>query len=295
MQGKRVLLIVNAHSRRGAESLPLVVQRFSEQGFSVVLPSAEEMKDCSGLIRRSRGEVDLIAVGGGDGSLNCAARGLLDAGLPFGIIPLGTANDLARTLGIPVTLEAAIDVICAGHMRRIDVGDVNGHPFFNVASLGMSAELAMSLTSQDKKRFGQFGYALAALRVLMRARSFSARIIGPHSSVRVRSYQIAVGNGRYYGGGMAVQENASIDDHQLHLYSLEVSDVWKLVLMAPAFRAGRHGTYQEVRVEDGHRFEVRTRRPMPINADGEILTQTPAVFSIHPSALDVYVPAPLAD
>ncbi|MDB5593961.1 MAG: lipid kinase [Hyphomicrobiales bacterium] len=295
MQGKRLLLIVNAHSRRGAESLPLVVQRFSEQGFRVVLPSAEEIKDCSGLIRRSRGEVDLIAVGGGDGSLNCAARGLLDVGLPFGIIPLGTANDLGRTLGIPVTLEAAIDVICAGHTRRIDVGDVNGHPFFNVASLGMSAELAMSLTSQDKKRFGQFGYALAALRVLMRARSFSARIIGPRSSVRVRSYQIAVGNGRYYGGGMAVQEHASIDDHQLHLYSLEVSDVWKLVLMAPAFRAGRHGAYQEVRVEDGHRFEVRTRRPMPINADGEILTQTPAVFSIHPSALDVFVPAPLAD
>lgn len=295
MQGKRVLLIVNAQSRRGAECLPLVVQRFNAQDFSVVLPSAEEMKDCSGLIRRSRGEVDLIVVGGGDGSLNCAARGLLEARLPFGIIPLGTANDLARTLGVPITLDAAIDVICAGHTRRIDVGDVNGHPFFNVASLGMSAELAMSLTSQEKKRFGQFGYALAALRVLMRARSFSARIIGPNSSVRVRSYQIAVGNGRYYGGGMAVQEHASIDDHQLHLYSLEVSDVWKLVLMAPAFRAGRHGTYQEVRVEDGHRFEVRTRRPMPINADGEILTRTPAVFSIHPAALDVFVPAPLAD
>ncbi|MDB5650255.1 MAG: lipid kinase [Hyphomicrobiales bacterium] len=291
MPGGRVLLIVNAQSRRGAESLPLVLQRFNEHGFQVILPSPEEMKDCSALIRRLRGEIDLVAVGGGDGSMNCAARGLLEAELPFGIIPLGTANDLARTLGLPVTIEAAVDVICAGHKRRIDVGDVNGQPFFNVASLGLSADLAMSLTSQDKKRFGQLGYALAGLRVLMRARSFSALIVGPHRSVRVRSYQIAVGNGRYYGGGMAVHENASIDDHQLHLYSLEVSDVWKLVLMAPAFRAGRHGTYQEVRVEDGNRFEVRTRRPMPINADGEIITQTPAVFSIRPSALDVFVPA----
>jgi diacylglycerol kinase family enzyme len=90
---------------------------------------------------------------------------------------------------------------------------------------------------------------------------------------------------------MAVQEHASIDDNQLHLYSLEMAAIWKLLFMAPAFRAGTHGAWREVRVEDGHRFEVRTRRPRPVNADGEIITQTPAVFSVRPAALEVFVPA----
>jgi YegS/Rv2252/BmrU family lipid kinase len=290
MTSKRVLLLVNPKSRRGAEARADVVQMLSARGFSLILPSAEEMKDCSALIRRYAREAELVIVGGGDGSLNAAAPGLLDAQLPFGILPLGTANDLARTLGLPVTLEGALDVIVAGNTRRIDVGMVNDKPFFNVASLGISAQLAMSLTSQEKKRFGQFGYALAGLRVLLNARPFKALIIGPGTTARVRSYQIAVGNGLYYGGGMAVAEHASIDDGQLHLYSLEVKEVWKLALMAPAFRAGRHGTYQEVRVEDGSRFEVRTRKPKPINADGEIITHTPAVFGVRPAALDVFVP-----
>ncbi|MDB5509586.1 MAG: lipid kinase [Hyphomicrobiales bacterium] len=290
MTSKRVLLLVNPKSRRGAEARADVVQMLSARGFSLILPSADEMEDCSALIRRYAQEAELVIVGGGDGSLNAAAPGLLDAQLPFGILPLGTANDLARTLGLPVTLEGALDVIVAGNTRRIDVGMVNDKPFFNVASLGISAQLAMSLTSQEKKRFGQFGYALAGLRVLLNARPFKALIIGPGTTARVRSYQIAVGNGLYYGGGMAVAEHASIDDGQLHLYSLEVKEVWKLALMAPAFRAGRHGTYQEVRVEDGSRFEVRTRKPKPINADGEIITHTPAVFGVRPAALDVFVP-----
>lgn len=290
MTSKRVLLLVNPKSRRGAEARADVVQMLSARGFSLILPSAEEMEDCSALIRRYAQEAELVIVGGGDGSLNAAAPGLLDAQLPFGILPLGTANDLARTLGLPVTLEGALDVIVAGNTRRIDVGMVNDKPFFNVASLGISAQLAMSLTSQEKKRFGQFGYALAGLRVLLNARPFKALIIGAGTTARVRSYQIAVGNGLYYGGGMAVAEHASIDDGQLHLYSLEVKEVWKLALMAPAFRAGRHGTYQEVRVEDGSRFEVRTRKPKPINADGEIITHTPAVFGVRPAALDVFVP-----
>lgn len=288
----RVLLIVNAKSRRGRESQPEVAAALAAQGFSVLTPAPDEAQDCCALIVRHKAEVDLIVVGGGDGSLNCAAPGLLEAKLPFGIIPLGTANDLARTLGLPLTIPEAVAVIAAGRTRAIDVGAVNGHPFFNVASVGLSADLAQTLTAENKKRFGPLSYALAAVRVLSRARPFRAEIISPHSRARVRSYQIAVGNGVYYGGGMAVHEGASIDDHRLHLYSLEMTAVWKLLVMAPDFRAGRHGAWREVRVEDATRFEVRTRRPRPVNADGEIITTTPAVFSLLPAALNVFAPTP---
>ncbi|MDB5507553.1 MAG: lipid kinase [Hyphomicrobiales bacterium] len=291
MAPRRVLLIINAQSRSGQESLPAVLSAFATRDISVVRPSEEESHDCRAAIARLKGEVDAVVVGGGDGSLNCAARGLLDAKLPFGIIPLGTANDLARTLGLPTPIDEAVGVIASGQARWIDVGFVNGHPFFNVASLGISADLAQELTSENKKMFGPLSYAMAAVRVLSRARPFRAEIISPQSRARVRTFQIAVGNGVYYGGGMAVHESASIDDHQLHLYSLEMAEVWKLLVMAPDFRAGRHGAWQEVRVEDATRFEVRTRHPMPVNADGEIITATPAIFCLRAAALQVFAPA----
>ena len=292
MNGARALVIVNTRSQSGAENLAGVVRWLTDRDFHVVLPSVHELEDCAGTIRRAKDSVDMVIIGGGDRSLNAAAPGLLDAGLPFGIVPLGTANDLARTLGLPTIVEEALEVIAAGRTRRIDVGFVNDRPFFNVASLGLSAELALSLSREEKKRFGQLGYAIAGVRVLLRARPFSALITGGKHTSRVRSYQIAVGNGRYYGGGMAVAEHASIDDHQLHLYSLEIKEVWSLALMARAFREGRHGTFKEVRVEDGSVFEVRTRRPMPVNADGEIITYTPATFSVRPLALEVFTPSP---
>jgi len=189
-----------------------------------------------------------------------------------------------------VDLDSAIAVIAVGYTQKIDLGEVNGLPFFNVASLGLSAELAESLTSDVKRRFGVLGYAFTALRVLASARPFRAWITAGGATKRVFTFQVAVGNGRYYGGGMAVEKDAAIDDRMLDLYSLELKQAWKLAFMAPSFRRGEHGAWQEVRAMRGGAFEVRTRRPRPVNADGEIVTQTPARFTLLPGAVTVFVP-----
>ena len=92
--------------------------------------------DLGRAVRERAGTVDIVIVGGGDGTLNCTAPSLIETGLPLGILALGTANDLARTLSIGADPVAAAEIIVAGHERRIDLGEVNGHPFFNVASMG---------------------------------------------------------------------------------------------------------------------------------------------------------------
>ncbi len=232
----------------------------------------------------------MVVVGGGDGTLNAAAAGVVKLKLPLGIVPLGTANDLARTLGLPTDIDAALRVIAEGKIRSIDVGLVNDMMFFNVASVGLSAELAQELTGDIKRRFGKLGYALAGIRVLARGRPFHAEISGNGRTVRSLTLQVAVGNGRYYGGGNVVEKTAAIDDEILRLYSLEVVQAWRIILMFRSFRTGEHGSLNEVLMLRGDQFEIRTRRPRPVNADGEIITQTPAVFRVLPKAIDVVVP-----
>ncbi|MDO9338798.1 MAG: lipid kinase [Caulobacter sp.] len=241
------------------------------------------------IVRRAAG-ADLAIVCGGDGTIAAAAQGLFETGLPMGVLPLGTANDLARTLGLPLDLAAAADVIVRGRTERIDMGEVNGHAFFNVASLGLSADLASGLTQQNKRRWGRLAYGVRALQVLFAARPFEGRIVNRQETVTVRTLQIAVGNGRHYGGGSVVHEHASILDGHLDLYSLQPGAVWKLALMFGAFRQGRHGLWAEVQTSRCVEFDIRTDRPQPINVDGDIATHTPAHFIVRPAAIEVFVP-----
>lgn len=287
----RILLLHNANARQGAGALDPVRRRLETAGHTVTVEPFTNLPELARDIARLHLSADAIVVCGGDGSISSAAPAIMESGLPLGIVPAGTANDLARTLGIPLDFAAAADVILAGQTRRIDVGTVNGHAFFNVASVGLSSELAQKLDPALKKRFGRLGYAIAALRVLATARRFSARIVEKGGATRVKTYQIAVGNGRLYGGGNIVAQDAAIDDGRLDLYSLEMPSLWKAALMVRAFRTGTHGAWKEVRTARCVEFDVETRRAMPVNTDGEIVTATPAHFRVLPAAITVFAPA----
>ncbi len=288
-KSRHVLLIANPKSRNGSKGAE-AEQALRDAGLSVQPIAAGSRHDVVALIRANAGHIDAVIAAGGDGTVNAVAEGLLETGLPLGILPLGTANDLARTLAIPTDLNAAARVIAAGHETRIDLGTVNGHPFFNVASIGLSADLAHALTPQRKRRFGRFAYALTGFQILLTARPFRALIATQSAVTRVKTMQIAVGNGRYYGGGMAVESGATITDGKLDLYSLELGGVWKLLFLARSFRNGAHGLWQEVRTEKCVTFEVRTRLPRAVNTDGDLTTFTPARFEIRPKAVRVFVP-----
>ncbi|WP_137149902.1 lipid kinase [Devosia sp. FKR38] len=287
---RRALMLVNPNSRRGGTALDSVIERLRAGGVDVLIEQLGAPQEVPAQIVALRDQADLVIVCGGDGTLNAAAGGVVKTGLPMAILPMGTANDLARTLGIPENLELAADIIIAGRQTRIDLGEVNGHPFFNVASLGLSVDLARGLTPEVKRRWGKLGYALAAFKVLRQAKRFRAEIISETGRVRTRTLQIAVGNGVHYGGGTVIQADATIHDGRLDLYSLELRNVWKFGLMLGAFRRGQHGLWDEVRTDQGTDFEIRTIRPMPINTDGDIVTHTPARFTVHPSAVSVFVP-----
>lgn len=287
---RRALLIVNHKSRDGNSCLNSTKDALRGHGIETINPSCDSKEDLHSIILELGPAVDMIIIAGGDGTLNAAASAVHKVRRSMGIIPTGTANDLARTLHIPADLDKAIRIIAEGNTRAIDLGSVNDKLFFNVASVGLSVELARELTPDLKRKFGRIGYALAALRVLSRARPFRVQIDCTDRSVSTFSLQVAVGNGRYYGGGNLVSREAAIDDSLLDLYSLEFAHAWRLLLMIWSFRQGKHIEQKDVRGLQGAEFEVRTRRPRPVNADGEIVTQTPASFKVLPRAIEVLVP-----
>lgn len=289
LMSQRALLLLNRHARQG-QQLPEATERLQTLGFELIEESTENPQQTSDVIRRYQHQVDLVIVGGGDGTLNAAVDGLVDTRLPLGILPLGTANDLARTLEIPLSLPAACEVIMKGQVRRIDLGWVNGKHFFNVASMGLSVQITEQLTKEVKRRWGVLAYAVTALKAISQSRPFRAEIRINGKSIRVKTIQIAVGNGRYYGGGMAVVHDATIDDQRLDLYSLEVQHWWQIIALLPAMRGGRHINSVNVRALRGQEIEVYTSRSRRINTDGEITTRTPAHFRVIPKALAVLVP-----
>ena len=213
----RAVLLVNKRARRGKKFYREAKRLLEERGIALDGNySALTASDISTRVANAIAEGHrLIVVGGGDGTLSSVLPHFVHREVVLGILPLGTANDLARTLGIPTDPEGAARVILEGATRRVDLGEVNGHPFFNVASIGLSVAVTEELTRDLKRRWGTIGYAIATIRALWRMRPFSAEIRCDGEVVRVRSLQIAVGNGRHYGGGLTVDREARIDDELL--------------------------------------------------------------------------------
>lgn len=289
---KRALLLVNRHSRKGKENFAQAVDCLNDLDFDLRIVPIKQPEDLSPTIRQNAPEIDMVIVGGGDGTLNQVVDTLVEAQIPLGILPLGTANDLARTLSLPLSIPQACRVIADGHIKEIDLGWVNGKHFFNVASLGLSVSITEKLTQSAKRRWGIFAYGFTALKVIAQTRPFRATIEINERIIRVKTLQIAVGNGRYYGGGMTVARDATIDDQLLDVYSLELKHWWQIFPLLWTLPQGNHELVPWVRSLDGETVSIRTRKPYAINTDGEITSQTPAEFRVIPHALKVFTPSP---
>ena len=287
---KRALLLINRHSRKGKENFAQTVDLLNHWDFEIISVPLKKVEDIPFLLEKYRSNIDLVIVGGGDGTLNAVVDVLLETQLPLGIIPLGTANDLARTLGIPNSIAEACRIIAEGNLKYIDLGWVNNKYFFNVASLGLSVKITQKLNKGLKRRLGILAYAWTALQVLSKTRPFTAMIRVDGQNIKVKTLQIAIGNGRYYGGGMPIAHDAQIDDQRLDLYSLEIEHWWQIFPLLWTLPRGQQGLLSWVRTLKGKEIQIQTRKPHSINTDGEITSTTPAMFRVIPAAIGVYIP-----
>ena len=229
VSGSAALLIVNSKSRRGEDKeLRDAIAVLEKSGLNVIRVETTSRDDTEKVIDVHRDRIDRVIVAGGDGTINSTAGALYRNRLPLAILPLGTANDLARTLGISEDLSEACNTIIHNHRSRIDLGVVNDCYFFNVANIGLGTRITRELTPEVKEKLGVFSYLKAIMSAFTKTRTFRATLTIDDHEYRLRSIQMAVGNGRYYGGGNVVDEDACIDNGLLFLYSLEPQTFWEL-------------------------------------------------------------------
>lgn len=274
----RALLLLNPESRRGREMAPTLREDLRRCGVEAVDAGAAEGS-----------KVDCVVSAGGDGTLTRAMARAIELDVPIGLVPLGTFNDLARTLNVPFDVAGACATIGAGKTRTIDVARVNGVYYASEASIGVSSRIARIQTSGDKRRFGALAVVATAFQAFRYVRPMHVTLSFDGKSERFKTVQLTVANSHRFGGVFNVAD-AAIDDGWLDVYSVEIDNAAEALSVARAVLSGKRQDAPGLRTYRSTAFHVHTRRSHHISADGEPAGETPATFEVLPKALRVYVP-----
>jgi YegS/Rv2252/BmrU family lipid kinase len=293
MSERRFLLLVNptAGGGRSRRLLPRVTRALDADSIAHRLVLTESIEHGVEAARAAAGDGEAVAVMSGDGLIGQVGGALAGTGATMGVIPGGRGNDLARVLGIPLEVEAAVDLLASGEPREIDVAEANGRRFLSIASCGFDSE-ANRLANEAPLVPGRLVYVYAALRALAAWRPANFDLVLDGAPRRVSGYTVAVANGGAYGGGMLLAPGAELDDGLLDVVT--VADVGKLRFLAnlPKVFKGRHTDNDEVEVHRAAEVTVEADRPFAVYGDGDHLTDLPATFRVLRRALSVIAPPP---
>ena len=238
-----------------------------------------------------------IVSAGGDGTLNEVLNGIESAGanIVLGLVPLGTGNDFARTLGVPTTIDDAIEQILRGQTREIDLVRVTSdliRYFLNVSSGGFSGLVDEKLTPEMKKTWGPLAYLRSAAAAFPHLRGYATRVtLDDSEALELDLYNVIVANGRYVAGGIPIAPEADVADGLLDVILVPERGKADLVLLAAQILVGKHLTSDAIIFHRAKKIGIRSKPGMWFNVDGELIGNEPATFELLPKALRCVVPA----
>jgi diacylglycerol kinase (ATP) len=238
----------------------------------------------------------MVIAAGGDGTLNEVVNGISDRfdDIAIALLPLGTGNDFARSLGLPFEIQAALDIIAAAKFRHVDVVRVNKgeRHFLNVSAGGFSGLVDENLTPESKESWGPLAYLRSAAIAFAQLQAYDAAIaIDDRECLSLNVYNVVVANGRFVAGGLPIAPEASIDDGELDLVLLRETSPARLALLVPKLVNGSH-LHDEPSViyRRAKGVRINSRCGMPFNVDGELIGDGPLSFDVLPRALRFVVP-----
>jgi YegS/Rv2252/BmrU family lipid kinase len=288
---RKAILIVNAMSRKGADAFEEARDKLEMAGVELIESVAVTEPDkMDGIVRDAIARAPMVILGGGDGSLSSNVDHFVGQDTVFAVLPLGTANSFARTLGLPLELDGAIDVIAHGKRKRIDLGIIDGDYFANAAALGLSPMIADTVPHALKRYLGMVGYLIWAVRVAFKFRPFRLRVTLDDGSVEKSwATEARIANGRFHGG-VELVEDQSLDSGEMVIQAVTGKSLFGLAWswFATLFKLrNRAQTTTEWR---GKNMRLEARPAQKISIDGEIAAKTPVIVEIARGVIEVAAP-----
>ena len=234
---------------------------------------------------------DLVVAAGGDGTLHEVLNGVFGKPVRMGLLPFGTGNDAARTLGMGTDLPLAIQTILTGRVQKIDVGHTQGRYFMNVAGCGFDAVVADTVNRGVRFLHGTAAYIAGILLSVGKMRPVPMQLTLDDTTQEIRAILCSIANTRSYGGGMWIAPNAEVDDGLFDVCIVGDTSIKEFFQAFPRVYKGTHITHPKVKIVRARYVRVEPAKPLPVLVDGEIIGCTPAEFVMHPQAVEFMVPA----
>lgn len=286
---KSAALVVNARSRKGRRLFKHACRLLRDLPYPVDAHAVKNPRDLCDVVARALDKgPDLLILGGGDGTISGLVDQMVGHHVTLGVLPLGTANSFARTLGIPMDVEGAVEVIRDGRPRRIDLGMIDKDYYANCAAMGISPQIAETVPHDLKRWFGRAGYLAWAAWQFTKFKPFTLIIETDGHEERLRVVEVRIANGPYHGGTELV-ESAEVDSGEIVVQAV-TGHVKRRLLRNWAANILRLPARNDVREFHGKSLRIDTEPRLPISIDGEVLAHTPVTARIAPGIIEVMAP-----
>ena len=293
---RRALLIANPASRRGGRFVASAREAIEKAGMSCEVMQTERTGHAGEIAAAYGRGYDLVFTLGGDGTAMEVAGALAGSGVVIGVLPGGTGNLLARALGIPRNIPNAVNLLARGDVRQIDLGEVFGHRFAVAAGVGIDATMVAETPAWLKRRLGVLAYTIiatwAALRAVLLRHFFLVRIQVNGETIERRAAAVPFANfGAILEDRISFGPGILVDDGLLDCCVFSPAHLWDAMrimwrVTRRDFRPDRALLYRQ-----GTHFRIETDPVQQLQADGELLGDTPAEITVQPLAAHMLIPA----
>lgn len=290
---RHILIIVNPAAGRARSSerrLGRFVAALERQGCTVVLRRAGPSP---GQVERLAGQAepgfDAIVAAGGDGTISAVVNGLGGRAVPFGVLPLGSANVLAREIRLPRAPEALASLVVTGPASPIWPGRVGNRAFVMMASAGFDSEIVAALSPELKRRVGRLAFAWGFLVRLWHCPACELTVRA--DGVEYRAAAVVAAKGRHYAGPFVVAPGADLAEPVLELVLLDRRGRWAMLRYATALFLGRVPRLGDIAIVRARQASVAGNRALPVQADGEIVGELPITLAVADRPLLLIRPA----
>ncbi|MBS1705210.1 MAG: hypothetical protein JST40_05005 [Armatimonadetes bacterium] len=268
LQPSRFAVVVSGKSRQGSKGGEIVEDFPTPPLWIEETGSPQEMERA--IHRAIEDAVEVLFVGGGDGTIRLAAEQLVGSDIVLAILPLGTGNSLAREIGIPLSIPEAIDFHLNQSVRKsIDVAFANDNMFVTVATIGLTAAIVENLEAKNKKVLGRLAYFPALLSAIRFRTAFTIQIESKAGNFRGRVWQFVAANTRLHGGPFQTTENAAIDDGKVSIYVVKKRGPWDLFKFGLALAGSRHTELDSTWAIDAETATVTLSKARKVILDGD--------------------------